>query len=193
MPVSDPGLYAVDWATLPVPEDDGAAAHLAGARWASMALPSTAGGAVDLSALRRLTVVYVYPATGVPGVPMPEGWDAIPGARGCTPQSCAFRDHAADLRAAGADAIFGLSAQTPAEQAEAAARLHLPFPLLSDAGGALARAMGLPTFPAGGRTLLRRLTAVLHDGVVVHLRYPVFPPDADAGAVRDWLAGNAQA
>lgn len=189
MPVSDPNLYAVDWATLPAPGDDGAADHLRGAKVASVALPSTAGGTVELSALAGRTVVYIYPATGVPGTPMPAGWDAIPGARGCTPQSCAFRDHFADLQAAGAAQLFGVSAQSPAEQAEAAERLHLPFALLSDAAGDLAAAMDLPRFEAGGRMLLRRLTLILEDGAVAALRYPVFPPDSDAAWVETALRG----
>lgn len=192
MPGSERGVAAgVDWSTLPQPVDDGAAAHLPGAAVAAVALPSTEGLAVNLAALAGTTVVYVYPATGVPGRPMPAGWDDIPGARGCTPQSCAFRDHFAELRAAGADRIFGLSAQGTDEQAEAATRLQLPFPLLSDADGRLAEAMGLPRFEAGGRMLLRRLTMVLRDGAVRAVRYPVFPPDSDPAWVEAMLRGAA--
>lgn len=182
-----------DWTSLPddlpVPVDDGAADHLPGEALSSCPLPSTDGGLVDLAAAPGRTVVYAYPRTGEPGVDSPDGWDAIPGARGCTPQACAYRDHAEDLAAAGAR-VVGLSTQTTSYQCEAAGRLHLPFPLLSDADLTLARAWGLPTFEAGGEVLLRRLTLVLRDGVVEHVRYPVFPPDGDATAVLAWLQEN---
>ncbi len=143
-----------------------------------------------LSSLPGLTVLYVYPMTGTPGVAPPEGWDAIPGARGCTPQACAFRDHHDELRAAGADRVFGLSTQDPAEQAEAAARLHLPFPLLSDAEGALSRALSLPGFAAAGRVRLKRMTLILEAGRVSHVFYPVFPPDRNAADVLAWLSAR---
>lgn len=178
---------APDWSALPVPKDDGAADHLKGARLPSVALPSTAGGGIDLSALPGLTVVYAYPKTGTPDGAMPEGWDAIPGARGCTPQSCAFRDHFAELRAAGVTGVFGLSTQDTAYQAEAAARLHLPFPLLSDADLRLAQAARLPVFDAWGGTLLRRMALVLRAGMVDAVFYPVFPPDRSAADVLAWL------
>lgn len=174
---------------LPVPVDDGGADHLPGATPPSCRRRATDGPDVDPTTLSGRTVIYAYPRTGEPGVDSPAGWDAIPGARGCTPQSCAYRDHAAELSAAGAQ-VFGLSTQTTEYQREAARRLHLPFPLLSDADLTLARAWNLPTFEADGQVLLRRLTMVLRDGVVEHVRYPVFPPDMDAPAVLDWLRAN---
>ena len=152
---------APDWSTIPAPEDDGGARHLPGSRAPPLPLPATDGSTVDLSALPGRVVVYAYPRTGPPDGANPEGWDAIPGARGCTPQSCAFRDHFADLRGLGVSRLFGLSTQGTAYQREAAERLHLPFPLLSDERLDLARAMRLPTFEAGGMVLLKRLTLVL--------------------------------
>ena len=178
---------APDWSAIPAPVDDEAAAHLEGMEMPAVALPSTAGGEVDLSALSGLTVIYVYPKTGRPGTAMPEGWDDIPGARGCTPQSCSFRDHFAELKALGVDRLYGLSTQDTAYQAEAAERLHLPFPLLSDAGLRLATALRLPTFEAWGDTLIRRMALVTRDRRIVKVFYPVFPPDANAGQVVDWL------
>jgi peroxiredoxin len=172
---------------LPVPEDDGAADHLPGARMPALALPSTLGGELDLAeaAAGRL-VLYVYPRTGVPGEPMPAGWDAIPGARGCTPQSCAFRDHAAELGALGAR-VVGLSAQTLPEQEEFAAREHIPYPLLADPELRLAAALGLPTFTVTDLRLYRRITLVAEAGAVVKAFYPVFPPDRNAADVVAWL------
>lgn len=172
---------------LPVPVDDGAADHLAGAAVPSVRLVSSLGGEADLAELAAgLVVVYVYPRTGVPGEPLSDGWDAIPGARGCTPQSCAFRDHVGELAAVGAD-LIGISVQTPVEQAEFAEREHIPHPLLSDTGLALAGAMRLPTFEAGGMRLYRRLTFVAERGRVVKVFYPVFPPDRNAVEVLGWL------
>ena len=171
---------------LPVPVDDGAAAHLRGRTLPGLRLPATTGGEVDLGALRGRTVLYIYPRTGVPGEPLPTGWDSIPGARGCTPETCAFRDHHAELRAAGA-AVLGLSAQPPAEQAEAAGRLGLPFPLLSDPELRLAAELDLPTFGVDAMVLYRRLTLVVDDGVIDHVFYPVFPPDGHAAEVLEWL------
>ena len=184
--MTDPHQLPAD---LPVPTDDGAADHLPGLALPAVALPSTAGGAVSLDELGRdrpRTVLYVYPMTGKPGAELPQGWDAIPGARGCTPESCGFRDHHADLAAAGAD-VYGLSTQSTADQAEAAERLHLPFPLLSDEDTLLAAApLRLPTFEAGG-TRYRRLTLVIADGRIEHVFYPVFPPDTHASEVLAWL------
>lgn len=174
---------------LPAPLDDGACAHLNGLTLPALKLPGTGGRTYDLSALPGRSVLYVYPRTARPGVPMPDGWDLIPGARGCTPQSCAFRDHHAELSSAGAR-VFGLSVQGAPEQQEAAARLHLPFPLLSDAGLAFSCALRLPTFQAGGQTLLRRVTLILHGGVVEHVFYPVFPPDRNAADVLAWLGAH---
>ena len=174
---------------LPVPTDDGAAVHLPGSEVPSVALPSTLGGELDLAeAAQERLVVYVYPRTGVPGQPLLDGWDDIPGARGCTPQSCAFRDTQADLAAHGAS-LIGISAQTPQEQAEFAEREHIPYPLLSDHGLALADAMGLPTFETSGLRLYKRLTFVAEEGRIVKVFYPVFPPDRNAGDVLAWLEG----
>src|SRR5229473_3621365 len=172
---------------LPVPRDDGGARHLAGIRAPDLALAATDGGSVDLSRLPGRTVVYVYPRTGRPGVPLPDGWDAIPGARGCTPQSCGFRDHLRELEALGVARVYGLSTQDSEYQREAVERLHLPFPLLSDAGLGLQRALRLPSFQLDGMTLLKRLVLVVDDGTIVHVFYPVFPPDRSAEEVIAWL------
>ena len=176
---------------LPRPVDDGGARHLSGAAIASVPLPSTAGGSVDLARLAGRTVVYCYPRTGRPDEEPPDGWNLIPGARGCTPQSCAFRDHHGELAALGAR-VFGLSTQDTTYQREAVERLHLPFPLLSDAAGELTRAMRLPTFEVASLRLLRRLTLILGDGIVEHVFYPVFPPDRNADDVVAWLRARGQ-
>jgi peroxiredoxin len=172
---------------IPIPQDDGAARHLAGMKLPDLALAATSGPVVNLSKLNGRTVLYIYPRTGVPGVDPPEGWDAIPGARGCTPQSCSFRDHFAALKALRVSHLFGLSTQDTAYQREAAERLHLPFPLLSDADLKFARALGLPTFSAAGMTLLKRMALVAADGTIVKAFYPVFPPDKNAADVIAWL------
>lgn len=176
---------------LPVPVDDGACDHLPGAVVPSIALPSTAGRLVDLSTLAGTVVVYCYPMTGRPNVPLPEGWDQIPGARGCTPQSCSFRDHHEELKTLGAE-VFGLSTQDSDYQREAAERLQLPFELLSDAELALSHALGLPLFTADDMRLIRRVTLIVRDGRIVKVFYPVFPPDRNADDVLEWL-GNHQA
>lgn len=175
---------------LPAPADDGAARHLTGTRWPALALPATDGSAVDLSRLPGRSVVYIYPRTGRPGQALPEGWDGIPGARGCTPQSCGFRDHFAELKAQGVVRLFGLSTQDTDYQREAAERLHLPFAILSDAALGLTRALSLPTFEAAGMTLLKRMALVLDDGVITKVFYPVFPPDRNAEEVLAWLRQN---
>jgi peroxiredoxin len=159
-------VEAPDWSTIPAPLDDGATRHLPGARVASVPLQATNGEVVDLSAIPGLFVVYAYPRTGRPGVENPDGWDMIPGARGCTPQSCSFRDHFAELKCLGVDHLFGLSTQNPDYQREAAERLHLPFAILSDEHLQLTRAMNLPTFETSGMTLLKRFTLVINDGAV---------------------------
>jgi peroxiredoxin len=179
-----------DLSGLPVPADDGAADHLPGMLLPSVPLMSTAGRSLDLSVLPGRTVVYCYPLTGRPGRNLPEGWDEIPGARGCTPQSCAFRDHHEELRALGAR-VFGLSTQDTDYQREAAGRLHLPFELLSDARLAFARALNLPTFEADSATLLKRLTLVIDEGRIEKVFYPVFPPGKNAEEVIEWLSRNA--
>jgi peroxiredoxin len=171
---------------LPVPIDDGAADHLAGLRLPALSLRSTDESLVDLSALPRTTVVYAYPRTGTPDREVPAAWNAIPGARGCTPQSCAFRDHHAELQGLGAR-VFGLSIQDTDYQREVVERLQLPFPLLSDEDLLLTRGLKLPTFAFEGETLLKRLTLVLSDGRIEKVFYPVFPPDRNAEEVIDWL------
>jgi peroxiredoxin len=180
-------VEAPDWSTIPAPVDDGAARRLGGMRMPPVSLAASDGTTIDLSRLSGRTVVYAYPRTGKPGVPNPDGWDMIPGARGCTPQACSFRDHFAELKRLGVDHLYGLSAQSLADQQEAAGRLHLPFPLLSDERLALARALGLPTFATGGMTLLKRLTLVIEGGRVSRVFYPVFPPDRSADDVVAWL------
>ncbi|MEI2385941.1 peroxiredoxin [Breoghania sp. JC706] len=170
---------------LPRPVDDGAADHLPGRRLPRLSLASTAGGTIDLAAIPGRIVVYCYPMTGRPDVALPDGWDTIPGARGCTPQSCSWRDHYAELKALGAE-VFGLSTQSSDYQREMVERLHLPFAVLSDAGGDFRRALELPTFEAAGMTLLKRLTFIARDGVIEAVLYPVFPSDADVA----WVAGK---
>lgn len=180
--------------TLPVPVDDGGARHLEGLRVPSVALTATDGADIDLSALRGRTVVYIYPRTGRPNEAPPEGWDQIPGARGCTPQSCSFRDHFRELGAHGVAQLFGLSTQDPDYQREAVERLHLPFPILSDAELRFAGALELPSFQVAAMTLLKRMVLVIDDGVITKAFYPVFPPDKSAAEVVAWLraAGFAQ-
>jgi peroxiredoxin len=177
---------------LPVPTDDGATRHLPGMPVPAVALPTTGGAAMLVgdvgSHLRR--VVYAYPRTGRPGeAPLVENWDLIPGARGCTPESCGFRDHHAELARGGAD-VVGLSTQDIEDQREAATRLHLPFALVSDAGLRLTRSMDLPTMDVGGQVLLKRFTLVIREGRVEHVFYPVFPPDRHAEQVLRWLGAH---
>jgi peroxiredoxin len=180
--VSDPYVLPVD---LPVPVDDGAADHLTGAELPDLVLPSSQG-AVNV---RDFDVLYVYPRTGRPGEPLPPGWDDIPGARGCTPQSCAFRDHHRELVALGAR-VAGLSAQSLDDQVEFAQRSQMPFPVISDEWLDLARDPGLPTFDVEGMTLYKRLALIAERGRIVKVFYPVFPPDRNAQDVLDWLAAN---
>jgi peroxiredoxin len=175
---------------LPAPEDDGAADHLVGLIVPAIALPSTDGGQVDVAKLKGQTVLYAYPKTGIPGQALPDGWDAIPGARGCTPEACAFRDHFAELKGAGADHVFGLSTQSTNYQKELHDRLHLPFPILSDAKLDFAGALGLPTFEAWGDALLKRITLIIRDATIEHVFYPVFPPDGHAQEVMAWLRAH---
>ncbi|HEX6117223.1 MAG TPA: peroxiredoxin [Solirubrobacterales bacterium] len=176
---------------LPVPVDDGAADHLPGAAMPALELAATGGSAVDLAALPDRTVLYAYPRTGVPGEDsLVPDWDEIPGARGCTPEACGFRDHHAELLAAGAGGVYGLSTQGTAYQREAAERLGLPFPILSDADLELTRALRLPSFEAGGETLVKRLTLLVTGGRIERVWYPVFPPDRHAGEVLAWLRAN---
>lgn len=191
---NQPGLMEVDWSKIPAPPDDGAARHLEGALIPDLGLPATDGRTVSLARLSGRSVVYAFPRTGRPGqIALVEGWDTIPGARGCTPQSCAFRDHYAELGAAGAAHVFGLSTQDTAYQTEAVERLHLPFALLSDESGSLWRALRLPTMEVAGLTLLKRLAMIIDDGRIKKVFYPVFPPDRNAQDVLDWLQGQARA
>lgn len=174
---------------LPVPVDDGGADHLPDAHLSSVVLPATDGARVDLAAAAAgddFLVVYVYPQTGVPGRPLPGEWDSIPGARGCTPQSCAFRDSARELTGLGAS-VFGLSAQPLADQREFATREHLPYPLLNDSGFRLVDELGLPTFEAHGIRYYRRLTFIARRGRIAKVFYPVFPPQDNADDVIAWL------
>lgn len=174
---------------LPVPEDDGAADHLPNAAVPPVALPATTGDAIRLDELDGRTVLFCYPRTGRPDQELPPGWDAIPGARGCTPEACGFRDAHMRFAALGVR-VLALSTQPSDYQREMAARLHLPFPVLSDERLELTRALELPTFETSGWTLLRRLTLVIDDGTIGHVFYPVFPPDAHAGAVLGWLSDS---
>ncbi|MGW8375040.1 MerR family transcriptional regulator [Streptomyces sp. ODS28] len=184
-PMSD---YTTLPADLPVPEDDGAADHLPGTPMPPLELGSSGAGRVRLDALGPgRTVLYLYPLTGSPSTDLPEGWNAIPGARGCTPEACGFRDHYRELLDAGALRVFGLSSQDTGYQREVVERLRLPFEMLSDPDRELARALDLPTFEAGGMTLYKRLTLIVREGVIEHAFYPVFPPDEHAEQVLDWL------
>ena len=184
-------LLEVDWTRIPAPQDDGGAAHLKGMSLPSIGLLATNDTSVTLSALRGRTVVFAYPRTGEPGkIALVDDWDMIPGARGCTPQTCAFRDLFAELKAAGAAQVFGLSTQSNEYQTEMASRLHLPFPVLSDEKLVLTRALNLPTMQVAGLTLIKRLALVIDDSRITHVFYPVFPPDRNAGDVLDWLKAN---
>ncbi|MGH6737547.1 MAG: peroxiredoxin [Bradyrhizobium sp.] len=184
-------LMEVDWSRIPAPVDDGGAAHLAGMILPSVRLVATDDTTVDLSTLKGRTVVFAYPRTGEPGkIALVDDWDMIPGARGCTPQTCSFRDLFAELKAAGAAHVFGLSTQSNAYQTEMASRLHLPFPVLSDEKLELARALNLPTMEVAGLTLIKRLALIIDDGRISHVFYPVFPPDRNASDMLEWLKDN---
>ncbi|MBU3620011.1 peroxiredoxin [Polynucleobacter sp. CS-Odin-A6] len=163
---------------LPIPQDDGAANHLVGMRLPNMLLASTTGKQLNLGEISGRLVIYCYPMTGQPNVALPDGWDQIPGARGCTPQSCSFRDHYQELQALGAE-VVGLSVQSTEYQQEMADRLHLPFPIVSDLDYQFQRALQLPTFVAAGMTLLKRITLIANDGVIEAVHYPIFPSDSD--------------
>lgn len=186
-----PAMPATDWSKIPAPPDDGAASHLTGAAMPDIALPATDGSSVQLARLKGRTVVFAFPRTGQPGQPsLAPDWDMIPGARGCTPQACSFRDLHKVLVAAGATAVYGLSTQETDYQQEVVGRLHLPFPLLSDAKLELARALKLPTMQAGSHTLHKRFALVIDDGRITKVFYPVFPPDQNAADVQAWLEAN---
>ncbi|NPV22585.1 peroxiredoxin [Bradyrhizobium aeschynomenes] len=184
-------LLNVDWGLIPAPTDDGAADHLVGMTIPRLSLRATDDTLVTLSDLAGRIVVFAYPRTGEPGkVSLVEDWDMIPGARGCTPQACSFRDLFGELRAAGAAHVFGLSTQSNAYQTEMASRLHLPFPVLSDDKLALTNALRLPTMEIAGLTMIKRLALIIDDARIAHVFYPVFPPDRNAGDVLTWLKDN---
>jgi peroxiredoxin len=184
-------LLNVDWSKIPAPEDDGAATHLTGMPIPPISLLATNDTSVVLSELKGRVVVFGYPRTGEPGkVSLVDDWDMIPGARGCTPQACAFRDLFAELKAAGAKHVFGLSTQSNAYQTEMAARLHLPFPVLSDENLELVQALDLPTMEVADLTMIKRIAVIIDDARVTHVFYPVFPPDRNAGDVLAWLKAN---
>lgn len=184
-------LLKVDWSVIPAPVDDGAASHLQGMLVPSVMLHATDGRQVDLSTLKGRVVIFAYPRTGEPGQPSPvDDWDLIPGARGCTPQACSFRDLFADLQTAGANHVFGLSTQINSYQREMAERLHLPFPVLSDEALELAHALNLPTMQVAGMFLIKRLALIIDAARIVHVFYPVFPPDRNGADVLAWLKQN---
>jgi peroxiredoxin len=189
--MAQPSLMEVDWSKIPAPSDDGAAAHLAGKAIPPVSLVATDDSSVTLSALPGRTVVFAYPRTGEPGkIALVDDWDMIPGARGCTPQTCAFRDLFAELKAAGASHVFGLSTQSNEYQTEMASRLHLPFPVLSDEKLELTRSLELPTMEVADLTMIKRMALIIDDGRITHVFYPVFPPDRNAGDVLEWLKQN---
>ncbi|MFG3369545.1 MerR family transcriptional regulator [Streptomyces sp. NPDC048156] len=195
VPTADTGSGGEDYVTLPLdlprPADDGAADHLPGLKAPGITLRNTAGKAIELDALGpRRTVIYIYPLTGRPGTDLPEGWNTIPGARGCTPESCGFRDHFQDLLEAGAGRVYGLSSQDTEYQHEVVERLGLPFDMLSDPNLNLAHTLGLPTFEVDGTRLFKRLTLVIRDGEIEHTFYPIFPPNEHAQQVLTWLRTN---
>src|ERR1700704_5785955 len=184
-------LLEVDWSKIPAPSDDGAANHLVGLTIPPLGLVATDDTSVTLSALPGRTVVFAYPRTGEPGkISLVDDWDMIPGARGCTPQTCSFRDLFAELKAAGAAHVFGLSTQGNVYQSEMASRLHLPFPILSDEKLEMTRALNLPTMTVAGLILMKRLALIVDGARIAHVFYPVFPPDRNAGYVLAWLKQN---
>ena len=189
--MAQPNLLEVDWSKIPAPTDDGAAAHLKGMVIPPVSLKATDDTMVNLSALKGRTVVFAYPRTGEPGkISIVDDWDMIPGARGCTPQTCAFRDLFAELKAAGAAQVFGLSTQSNEYQTEMASRLHLPFPVLSDEKLKLTQSLDLPAMEVAGLTMIKRMALIIDDGRITHVFYPVFPPDRNAGDVLEWLKDN---
>jgi hypothetical protein len=176
-------------ADLPIPQDDGLTDHLKGMKLPKVILEATDGRMIELSAIKGKLVIYCYPMTGRPNVALPDGWDQIPGARGCTPQSCAFREHYQELQSLGAE-VMGLSVQTTEYQKEMADRLHLPFPVVSDANYQFQKALSMPTFVTAGMTLLKRVTLVANHGVIEAVHYPIFPSDSEAAWVLDYLKSH---
>lgn len=171
---------------LPIPQDDGSTDHLKGLRLPNVSLKATNGTTINFGDIFSRLVIYCYPMTGQPNVALPDGWDQIPGARGCTPQSCSFRDHYQELQALGAE-VVGLSVQTTEYQKEMVDRLHLPFPVVSDSDYQFQKALNMPTFIAAGMTLLKRVTLIANHGVIEAVHYPIFPSDSDPGWVIDYL------
>ena len=189
--MNQPNLMGVDWTKIPAPVDDGAAKHLVGMTLPPVVLPATDGTSVMLSHLKGRIVLFAYPRTGEPGkISLVDDWDMIPGARGCTPHTCAFRDLFKELKTAGAQRVFGLSTQDTAYQREMAERLHVPFQILSDEKLELTRALKLPSMEVAGLTMIKRLAMVIDDAKITHVFYPVFPPDRNAGDVLEWLQAN---
>ena len=189
--MNQPNLMGVDWSKIPVPVDDGAAKHLVGMTLPPVVLPATDGTSVMLSHLKGRVVLFAYPRTGEPGkISLVDDWDMIPGARGCTPQTCAFRDLFKELITAGAQHVFGLSTQDTTYQREMAERLHVPFQILSDEKLGLTRALKLPSMDVAGLTMIKRLALIVDDAKITHVFYPVFPPDRNAGDVLEWLQKN---
>jgi len=174
---------------LPIPQDDGSTKHLKGMKLPNVSLNTTNGKSINLGDIKGKLVIYCYPMTGQPNVALPDGWDQIPGARGCTPQSCSFRDHYKELQALGAE-VVGLSVQTTEYQKEMADRLHLPFPVVSDVSYEFQKALNMPTFIAAGMTLLKRVTLIANNGVIEAVHYPIFPSDSDPDWVMDYLKSN---
>lgn len=172
---------------LPIPVDDRSADHLTGLHMPSFSLSATGGESVRLDRMGSgFTILYGYPMTGIPGIALPDGWDSIPGARGCTPQACGFRDHFSEILARGAT-VYGISTQSTAYQEEMVERLHLPLPVLSDSEFALTDALRLPTMEVHGVRLLKRITLFVNDSEIKHCIYPVFPPDKSAEEALGWL------
>lgn len=189
--INQPNIMDVDWSKIPAPADDGAAGHLKGMIIPPVSLAATDGSMTTLAAQRGRVVVFGYPRTGEPGkIALVDEWDMIPGARGCTPQTCSFRDLFAELKAAGASAVFGLSTQSSDYQKAMTDRLHVPFPVLSDEKLELSKALNLPTMDVAGLTMIKRLALIVDDGRISHVFYPVFPPDQNAADVLAWLQAN---
>lgn len=184
---NQPNLTSVDWSKLPAPQDDGAADHLQGTQLPPISLQNTMGGFIDLSKLSGLTILFAYPMTARPDQELPDNWDQIPGARGCTPQTCSFRDDLEQLKAAGVDQVFGISAQSTDYQLEAVKRLHLPYGLLSDSEGIARSALKLPYMNVEGVALLSRLTMAIVDNRIEKVWYPVFPPDQNSTEILNWI------
>jgi len=176
-------------ADLPIPQDDGSTDHLKGMQLPRVSLQASNGKRIDLADIKGRLVIYCYPMTGQPNVALPDGWDQIPGARGCTPQSYSFRDHYKELQALSTE-VIGLSVQTTEYQKEMVDRLHLPFPVVSDLHYQFQQALNMPTFVTAGMTLLKRVTLIANNGVIEAVHYPIFPSDSDAVWVVDYLKNH---